>query len=168
MKTIVGTGVLTLPSGVARLAASSTGAEVEALALSAAGLLSFGAVSAWGFFLVGQVCSAVGARSYGEAWARSVGEGTAWVPASASLLLCFTGAVKAASVIGDFACDLLAFLLEVPYESLPHDAILAAIALAVLAPLCSLRSLAPLAVASLIGLIGAVSLHVCIGRSVGR
>ena len=49
---------------------------------------------------------------YAAAWERTVGPSTAWVPATASVLLCYTGSVKAASVIGDFACDLLAFLLQ--------------------------------------------------------
>jgi hypothetical protein len=54
-----------------------------------------------------------------------------------------------------------------PYEALPHDAILAGVALLLLAPLCSLRSLSPLAIASLLGLIGsAVTAAAMLGRVV--
>ena len=155
-KTIVGTGLLTLPSGVARVSESSGALESETLALSAACLVVFACLSGYGFFLIGRVCVAVGADSYAEAWRRSVGAGTAWVPAAASILLCFTGAVKACCVVGDYATDLLSFFLQVPYDALPHAAVVAGVSLSLFAPLCSLRSLSPLAVASLLGLIGSM------------
>ena len=63
MKTIIGTGLLTLPSGVARLAESGGALESEALVLAAVFMAGFGALSAWGFFLIGAVCSATGATS---------------------------------------------------------------------------------------------------------
>ena len=60
VKNIVGTGVLTLPAGVSRLSDNGLTSS-EALALGTVLMLIFGALSAWGFVLVGEAC--VGDRS---------------------------------------------------------------------------------------------------------
>ena len=168
VKNVVGTGVLTLPSGVARL--SDRGASSsDALALALGLLVLFGALSGWGFVLIGETCAATEAAAaappprdgaaaprvtYAQAWTATLGARTAWVPAAASLVLCFCSAVACASVIGDTLTDLLAGALGVPYATLPRDAILVGVAAAVLLPLCLARSLAPLVVASLLGVAG--------------
>jgi amino acid permease len=85
---------------------------------------------------------------------RTLGPRAAFVPALASLLLCFTAGVSCATVIADTATDLLAGLSAVDYELLPRQFVLAALASTVLLPLCLLPSLAPLGTASLVGVFG--------------
>lgn len=76
VKSIVGAGVLSLPAGIAAFSNAPSGA-IPAVGLIAA----IGMFSAYGFSLIGRVCSYTGATSYREAWANSVGEKTSWAPA---------------------------------------------------------------------------------------
>ena len=155
VKNIVGTGVLTLPAGVARLSDGGLSSP-EALGLSALLLVAFGAMNAWGFALLGEACARTGATTYAGVWRASLGPRYAAVPAVASLFLTFTASVACLSVIADGATDLCSALTGIDYFALPRDAILVALVGAVLAPICSLRSLAPLATPSKIGVVGTV------------
>ena len=70
-KNIVGAGVLSLPSGAAKVvdAASSSGVGSHDTIVTALVLLYvvFGALNAYGFYLIGEVCERTGARTYQEA-----------------------------------------------------------------------------------------------------
>merc|ERR1719162_2448175 len=77
VKSIVGSGVLSLPVGVAAFSSART-AILPAIALLAVA----GAISGYCFSAVGRVCAATGSKSWGEAWSKSVGESTAWVPSA--------------------------------------------------------------------------------------
>lgn len=61
VKGIVGVGVLSLPAGIAAFG-DQPSAAIPAVGLVAA----IGAISAYGFSLIGRVCSYTGARSYRE------------------------------------------------------------------------------------------------------
>ena len=74
VKSIVGAGVLALPAGVA--AFSDAG---PALWPATALITALGAASAYSFGVLGRVCGAYDAETYKDAWARSVGEKSAWV-----------------------------------------------------------------------------------------
>ena len=77
VKGIVGAGVLSLPAGIAAFG-DAPGAVIPAVAL----IIAIGMVSAYGFSLIGRVCSLTGARSYREAWEKSVGPSTSVLPAA--------------------------------------------------------------------------------------
>ena len=78
VKGIVGAGVLSLPAGVAAF-----GDEKSAV-LPAAGLVSVaGALSGYNFSLIGRLCAWTGATSYAGAWEKSIGEASAFIPATA-------------------------------------------------------------------------------------
>ena len=117
-------------------------------------MLIFGALSAWGFVLVGEACAATGERSYVGAWRKTLGPAASFLPALASLLLCGSGAIACAEVLADTATDLLAGVLSLQFDALSRNGVLAALTATVLAPLCCLRSLAPLGTASAIGVAG--------------
>ncbi|KAL1499984.1 hypothetical protein AB1Y20_012662 [Prymnesium parvum] len=153
VKNIVGTGVLTLPVGISRLSESGA-SSAEALAIASALLLIVGGLNAWGFVLIGEACAATRQGSYVGAWRKTMGPSLAFLPALASLVLCFTASVSCACVIADTATDLLAGALQVEFDALPRNAVLASIAAGVLAPLCLLPSLAPLGSASVFGVSG--------------
>jgi len=153
VKNIAGSGVLALPTGVSKLAEGGTTIEQAAL-VSFSLFLFFGILNALGFYLIGEVCAKTRTDTYVSAWKATVGEGTTWLPAIASLFLCFTGSVACTTVIGDTFTDLATAAANVPYGSVPHEQIVVGIVAFVLLPLCLLPSLAPLASASLIGVIG--------------
>lgn len=153
VKSIVGAGALTLPSGLAYL--METGASpAMAMAIGVALVLSFGVFSAYGFYLIGESCAKSGAKTYQEVWSTMVGRESSWLPAVASLTLCGTGAVGCLAVIGDTFADVLSALLSLPADTFDPHALLSGISLALLLPLCMLPSLAPLSIASLLGVVG--------------
>ena len=153
VKSIVGAGALTLPSGLAHL--METGASpAMAMAIGVALVLSFGVFSAYGFYLIGESCAKSGAKTYLEVWSTMVGRESSWLPAVASLTLCGTGAVGCLAVIGDTFADVLSALLSLPADTFDPHALLSGISLVLLLPLCMLPSLAPISIASLLGVVG--------------
>jgi len=156
-KNIIGAGVLALPAGAAGVTASAEAAGVghsETIAALVGMFLVFGALNATGFYLIGEVCARTGAKSYQEAWSRTLGASSAWVPSAASVVCCLTGTVACAAVIGGTATDLVSTVTGAHLGALTHDALLFGVAGTVLLPLCLLPSLAPLAFASVLGLMG--------------
>ena len=79
VKTIVGAGVLGLPAGIAAL-----GDHSSAILPATIFIVTIAMFSAYGFATVGLVCSRTKSTSYRQAWSRSVGEATSWVPACES------------------------------------------------------------------------------------
>ena len=153
VKNIVGTGVLTLPAGVSRLSDNGM-ASSDALAVALALGILIGVLNTYGFVLVGEACSATGEASYVGAWRKTLGAQAAFLPALASLLLCFTAGVSCATVIADTFTDLLTGAFALGDGELSRNAVLAVTSATVLFPLCLLPSLAPLGTASLLGVGG--------------
>ena len=58
-------------------------------------------LDAAGFSAVGRVCAATGSKSWGEAWSKSVGESTAWVPSALIGILTLSVSLQYTMVIGD-------------------------------------------------------------------
>ena len=75
VKSIVGAGVLSLPAGIAAFG-NAPSAVLPAVAL----ICIIGGFSAYGFSLIGRVCSYTGGQSYRGAWSESVGDETSWIP----------------------------------------------------------------------------------------
>ena len=73
VKSIVGSGVLALPAGVATVGdAPTANVIVPALCI----ILSIGVINAYFFSLIGKVCHETGASGYREAWELTVGKET--------------------------------------------------------------------------------------------
>ena len=70
-KNIVGAGVLSLPSGAGKVLDAASGSAVGSHDANVSALLLlyviFGALNAYGFYLIGEVCERTGARTYQEA-----------------------------------------------------------------------------------------------------
>jgi sodium-coupled neutral amino acid transporter 11 len=96
VKAIVGSGVLSLPVGIAAFS-SSRKALIPALAM----LSIIGTLSAYCFAMVGRVCMATGTKTWGEAWTETVGEKSAWIPSSFVAILCASASLQYTMVIGD-------------------------------------------------------------------
>lgn len=153
-KNIVGGGVLSLPAGAGEIvkASEAAGADHTAVTMVLLALsIGFGTLSAFGFYLVGEVCARTGATSYREAWRRTIGEQYSWVPALGSLICCLTGAVACLSVLGDTGIDMAA---GSSFAFISRDQLLVGVATTMLFPMCLLPSLAPLAFASALGMLG--------------
>ncbi|CAM9956440.1 unnamed protein product, partial [Hapterophycus canaliculatus] len=148
-KNILGAGMLSLPSGVAAFSDSSRKALVPAAGIIAA----LGALSAYTFILIGRSCADTKAESYEQSWARTVGQGSAWLPAGACVATCFAGCLAFTIIIGDsFAA--LAQTFGAPALVAKRSNIIVAISATVLLPLSLLKSLKSLGFTSMLGTTG--------------
>jgi len=145
VKSIVGAGVLSLPAGIAAFG------NAPSAILPATALISIiGFFSAYGFSLIGRVCSYTGGQSYRDAWSKSVGDSTSWIPAvTCTFKTCF--AVLSYSMI--LADTIRALLMTAGVETSRTMALLG-ITSTTLLPLCLLKNLSSLAPFSLAGIAG--------------
>ena len=67
-----------------------------------------GGFSAYGFSLIGRVCSYTGARTYRDAWSRSVGDGSSWIPAVTVTLKTTFAVLSYSMILADTVRGLLA------------------------------------------------------------
>lgn len=155
IKSIVGVGILGVPAGIAAFG-DAPGALIPALIT----IGSMGLISAYTFGLIGQVCSRTRASSYGEAWEKSVGKGTAWVPSLSCAIDCFGGNISFSMVLADTFRRLLEATTG---TAISRTHALLAVTVFVLLPLCLLKNLSSLAPFSLIGILGTVYTAIAMG-----
>lgn len=147
VKGIVGAGVLSLPAGIAAFA-NAPSAVVPAVALIA----TIGALSGYGFALIGRVCAYTNTKSYRDAWGATVGDSTSWIPAVAVTFKTFCAILAYSMILGDTFVSLLA-TVGITAAKLPT---LLGLTTGVLLPLCLLKNLSSLAPFSLVGSLGMV------------
>lgn len=145
VKNIVGAGVLSLPAGIA-----SFGNAPSAILPATALIATIGAASGYCFSTIGRVCAMENATSYREAWSKTVGEGTSWIPAA----ICTFKTSFANLAYSMILADTFKALLSTVGVNLSRDVVLLGTTLTVLLPLCLLKNLASLAPFSLLGIIG--------------
>ena len=158
VKSIVGAGVLALPAGV------SAFADAKGAVWPAAGILTgLGLLSAYTFGVLGRVCGAYDAETYRDAWAKSVGEKSAWVVTACCTLTPFLACLSYSIIMGDAFASLIAAAGPGPGVTSALGALggarhatISALAVGALWPLCSLKSLAALAPTSALGTAGVV------------
>lgn len=123
--------------------------DAPSAVLPALGLITvMGALSAVGFSWIGQVCHYTGARSYTEAWTRTVGPSTASLPAWSTTIKTFLACLAYSMVLADSLTTLA------PIDS--RTTVLWTITGGILLPLCWLKNLKSLAPFSLLGVMGMV------------
>eukprot|EP00928_Gymnodinium_smaydae_P030992 TRINITY_DN22897_c0_g1_i1.p1 TRINITY_DN22897_c0_g1~~TRINITY_DN22897_c0_g1_i1.p1 ORF type:complete len:520 (-),score=85.92 TRINITY_DN22897_c0_g1_i1:35-1564(-) len=144
-KNLVGSGILSLPAGVAAFSSSSRALAPALLLLGIAACLS-----AYSFFTIGRACEETKTSTYEGAWSKSIGRG-AWVPRLICLLECLGGSIIYAMVLGDVFSSLLQGLPLVPSILTARSSVIVALAIFALFPLCCLRSFGQLAKFSLLG-----------------
>mmetsp|Transcript_19592 Transcript_19592/g.29062 ORF Transcript_19592/g.29062 Transcript_19592/m.29062 type:complete len:469 (-) Transcript_19592:1135-2541(-) len=143
VKSIVGAGILGLPAGIAAFG-NAPSALVPALGL----VLFIGILSSYGFILIGRVCAYTDAKSYTDAWARTVGSKTSWIPALCSLLVCGGSNIAYSMILSETIRDLFqSFGIVVS-----RTKALSIMTTFVLLPLCLLKELKALAPFSLVGI----------------
>eukprot|EP00961_Rhodomonas_salina_P246680 3332559-Rhodomonas_salina.1 len=101
IKNIVGSGVLCLAGGVAAFTD-----QPKMLAVAVGIALVFAALAGYCFNFVAATCRLTGARSYTEAWAKTVGENTAWIPNLIVVFKTWSACLIYSMIIGDLLTDL--------------------------------------------------------------
>jgi amino acid permease len=142
VKAIVGVGVLSLPAGIAAFG-NTPSVLIPALAMIA----GIGALSGYGFAIIGKVCSYTGATSYREAWTRSLGASTSWIPAVSTTFKTFFACLAISMVLADTFSGLLQMTDQ-------RTKVLVGLTALFLLPLCWMKNLASLAPFSLAGVLG--------------
>lgn len=95
-KSIIGAGVLSLPSGVAFFAD-----EPSALIPASAICALFGLVAAYSFSSIGKVCRDTKSKSFQEVWEKTVSPKTAWTISGSITAMCFLASLAYSIFIGD-------------------------------------------------------------------
>lgn len=140
VKAIVGVGVLSLPAGVAAFGSAPSAFIPAAILITVIGIMS-----GYGFSLIGRVCAYTGAKSYRDAWSRTVGPSTSWIPAWSTTLKTFLACLAFSMVLADTFSSLL---------DTDRNSTLLYVTLVVLTPLCMMKDLKSLAPFSLLGVLG--------------
>jgi amino acid permease len=141
VKAIVGVTVLSLPAGIANFGDSRAVVVPAVVVIAIMGMLS-----GYSFAVTGKVCAYTGAKSYREAWDRSVSTRTSWIPAASATLKTFLACLAISMVLGDTFAGLLGLQ---KYKV----AVLLTLTTVILLPLCWMKSLSALAPFSLLGVI---------------
>jgi hypothetical protein len=145
VKSIVGAGVLSLPAGIAAFG-NAPSAVIPAVTL----ITAIGAISAYGFSLIGRVCATTQASSYREAWDKTVGTKSSWITAFSSTFSCIAANLAYSMILADTFQNLLATI----GIQLTREQTLFGVTGLVLVPLCLLKDLSSLAPFSLLGIMG--------------
>eukprot|EP00815_Leptocylindrus_aporus_P007902 CAMPEP_0116070532 /NCGR_PEP_ID=MMETSP0322-20121206/13116_1 /TAXON_ID=163516 /ORGANISM="Leptocylindrus danicus var. apora, Strain B651" /LENGTH=382 /DNA_ID=CAMNT_0003558459 /DNA_START=174 /DNA_END=1322 /DNA_ORIENTATION=- len=145
VKNIVGAGVLSLPAGIAAFG-NAPSAILPATLLIA----TIGSASGYCFAAIGRVCALRNAVSYRDAWSKTVGESSAWLPAA----VCTFKTSSANLAYSMILADTFKALLSSVGVNLSRDTVLLGTTLSILLPLCLLKNLSSLAPFSLLGIIG--------------
>jgi len=147
VKNIVGAGVLSLPSGIAAFA-SAPSAVIPAVCL----ITSIGIASSYCFSILGRVCSYTGAKTYREAWDKSISPKSSWIAATA----CTTKTSVATIAYSMILADTFQALFQTLGYQFSRTNVLLGITSTCILPLCLKKDLASLAPFSLLGIIGMV------------
>lgn len=147
VKSIVGAGVLSLPSGIAAF-----GNAPSAMLPAACLITLIGGLSGYGFSLIGRVCSFTDSKTYREAWEKTVNKSTSIIPA-ASCTFKTLGATLAYSMI---LADTFRAIFATAGFTFTRTNTLLGITSIVLLPLCLMKNLSSLAPFSLLGIFGMV------------
>lgn len=147
-KTILGAGVLSLPSGVAAFSD-----EVSGLVPATGLLLAMGVISAYSFASIGRACRIHNTRGFADAWAKSVDPKSAVVISSVITFKTFFACLAYSIIIGDSFSSILKSLGLPSFMTARSNVILGLTSL-VIFPLCMLKDMDALKTTSILGLGG--------------
>lgn len=149
VKSIVGGGVLALPSGMAAMGGSP---DIVPTAITT--ILASGALNAFYFGLVGKVCDTTEATSYKQAWERTVGSSTSPLVTLTVTLKTALSCLAYSMILADSGQALANASMWTDGEGITRTQALLAITGIALVPLTLQRNLKALAPFSLVGLLG--------------
>ncbi|KAL7522236.1 hypothetical protein ACHAWX_006913 [Stephanocyclus meneghinianus] len=134
------------PTGIAAFGNAPT-AVIPAVSL----ITIIGFFSAYGFSLIGRVCSYTGGKSYREAWSETVGEETSWLPAATCTMKTCCAVLSYSMILAD---TIRALFMTATGMEVTRTVALLGITSTTLLPLCLLKNLSSLAPFSLVGVAG--------------
>lgn len=123
-------------------------------------VIVMGSASAYTFALIARACELTGGTTYREAWARAVGQDTAWVVSVASMAKTGIGCLMYSMILAD-AGSALGVTVGAPAILSTRTGALLAITSFVVLPLCFLESLSMLKYTSLAGILGMLYTVAC-------
>jgi len=147
-KAIVGSGILSLANAISRWT-DNPAHIVPVVVLS----LAFSMMAGHCYSLIGEVTMMTGAQSYQDAWAKTMGQQSAWMPGFAVMSQTLVACVCYSIILGDLGFDLLRGLGIQGWFAVRNN-LLAFVSVTMLLPLCMLRSFAMLAYTSMLGVLG--------------
>jgi amino acid permease len=150
VKAMVGSGVLTLPAGLAAVSNYPS-----ALGPASALLIILGGLSAYTFALYGRLSDQTQAKSLGELWKKVMKTDQSLLISTCTFIYCFGCLLSFGLVIGDSMSSLAVAGGLTGFMATRHASILAVTA-GLLYPLCNLSSLAALAPVSIVGVLGSL------------
>ncbi|CAM9343192.1 unnamed protein product, partial [Chrysoparadoxa australica] len=148
VKNVVGASALALPGGVATFSASKS-ALIPSIGLTCA----LGGLSGYCFSLIGRSCAATKSDTIGEAWSRTIGDKSSWIPTATSISMCVAACIAFSVILGDIVTD-LAVTFALPAIFTQRRVGLGLLASVALFPLCLLENLKPLQYTSVLGVGG--------------
>mmetsp|Transcript_20431 Transcript_20431/g.26341 ORF Transcript_20431/g.26341 Transcript_20431/m.26341 type:complete len:486 (+) Transcript_20431:248-1705(+) len=154
VKSIVGSGVLSLPYGVAAFG-NAPSALIPAVAITTI----MGGLSAYTFGMIARVCRETNTMSYADAWDASVGKRTAPLIAFSCFFDCFAGALSYSMILADTAVN----LFKASGIAVGRTPALLTITTFILLPLCLMKNLNSLAPFSLVGIISMLYITLAMG-----
>ena len=147
-KTILGAGVLALPSGVAAFS------DKRIALVPASGLLVFMSImSAYSFASIGHACRLHDTRTFSDAWAKSVGPRYKVVISSVITFKTFFACLAFSIIIGDSFSSIMKSVGASSFFAARNNVILGLTTL-VIFPLCMLKNMDALKYTSVLGLGG--------------
>jgi len=154
VKSIVGSGVLSLPYGVAAFG-NAPSALIPAVAITSI----MGGLSAYTFGMIARVCKNTNTLSYSDAWDATVGKRFAPLIAFSCFFDCFAGVLSYSMILADSAVN----LLKGSGITVARTPALLAITTFILLPLCLMKNLASLAPFSLVGIVSMLYITLAMG-----
>ena len=154
VKSIVGSGVLSLPYGVAYYG-NAPSALIPAVFI----VSLMGGLSAYTFGLIGRVCKNTNTVSYSDAWDATVGKRFSPLIAFSCFFDCFNGALSYSMILADSAVNLLAGV----GVAVTRTQALLGLTSTVLLPLCLMKNLSSLAPFSLVGIVSMLYITLAMG-----
>jgi amino acid permease len=150
VKAMVGSGVLTLPAGLAAVSNYPS-----ALGPASLLLIVLGGLSGYTFALYGRLSDQTQAKSLGELWKKVMKTDQSLLISACTFIYCFGCLLSFGLVIGDSMSSLAVAGGLTGFMATRHASILAVTA-GLLYPLCNLSSLAALAPVSVVGVLGSL------------
>lgn len=150
VKTVIGSGVLSLAEGVGILSSNRN-------CLLPANLVTifFGLVSGYSFLLVSKACDATDTVDFTRAWSKAVGSNSKWIVDAVTVGMCILAMISYQMILGDSFLSFLHFAgVDEESTTVTRSTVILAFSLVVLLPLSLLKSLEKLGFTSILGLLG--------------
>jgi hypothetical protein len=172
IKTIIGAGILGIPAGMVHSFYNPNGnALLNVIVPTTLLFILIGLLAAYGFYMIGEICSITNSTNYAMAWNATLSSNTMILPNMACIMVTFCTLLTYSMVLADTIPTLIRPILQTYISTATtsvdqstsivslltnRNIVLVVMTIIVLLPLCLLQSLKSLAPFSFIGICGIV------------